>query len=162
VLIVQHIAPEFTEGFARWLGASLRGTRTVAVAVHGARAAVDGVYVAPAAQHLGMSSTGTIALSDAPAVGGFRPSATWLFESLAKRFGAAAVGVTLSGMGTDGLEGTRALRAAGGLIIAQDRESSLVFGMPGAVAEAGLADIMLEPSAMGGYIGGLMERSRSA
>jgi two-component system chemotaxis response regulator CheB len=162
VLIVQHIAPEFTEGFAHWLAGSLRGKRSVAIAKHGAKPAGDGVYVAPADQHLGLSSAGALLLSEAPAIGGFRPSASFLFDSIAKRHGAAAIGVTLSGMGTDGIEGSHVLRAAGGVIIAQDRESALVFGMPGAVADAGLADIMLEPGAMGGYIAGIVERSRPA
>jgi two-component system chemotaxis response regulator CheB len=160
VLVVQHIAAEFAAGFAAWLDTELGAARRVVVATQGARPLERTVYVAPAGRHLGLApGGGAIQLSDAPPMGGFRPSVTYLFESLARELGAAAIGVILSGMGSDGVAGLRALRDAGGLVIAQDRESSLVYGMPGAVTLAGIAETSLEPSAIGPYIAAAMGRA---
>src|SRR6185436_555314 len=82
-------------------------------------------------------------VSDAPPVGGFRPSASYLFETAARTFGAATLAVVLTGMGQDGVEGLRAVRQAGGEVIAQDEASSVVYGMPGAAARAGVVDLVL-------------------
>jgi len=155
ILAVQHIAPGFIVGFASWLEGELRGSRgsrKVVVAQSGMVLRGDTVYLAPDGQHLGVTASATVSLSDQPPVGGFRPSASHLFESLALVFGDAAIGVILSGMGSDGVEGLRALRAAGGLVIAQNRESSLVYGMPAAAREAGIVDISLAPAAIGAYL----------
>ncbi len=74
---------------------------------------------------------------------GFRPSATWLFSSVAHRFGAGALAVILTGMGRDGVAGLAEVRWAGGLIVAQDEASSVEYGMPRAAVQAGLADFVL-------------------
>jgi two-component system chemotaxis response regulator CheB len=79
-------------------------------------------------------------LSQAAPIGGFRPSGTFLFESVAKAFGAASAHVILTGMGQDGLPGLRQAHAAGARVVAQDEATSVVFGMPGAAVEAGIAD----------------------
>jgi len=76
-------------------------------------------------------------------VEGFRPSASWLFSSVALHFGEVAVAVILSGMGQDGIAGLVEIRRAGGLIVAQDEASSAVYGMPRAAAEARLPDFVL-------------------
>ncbi len=81
-----------------------------------------------------------------------RPSVDLLFRSAALAYGGGVVGVVLTGMGSDGLEGCRAVRAAGGKILVQDRESSAVWGMPGAVARAGLADQVLPAEAIAGAV----------
>ncbi|BDG06086.1 chemotaxis-specific protein-glutamate methyltransferase CheB [Anaeromyxobacter oryzae] len=147
ILVVQHIALGFAEGFARWLASA--GPLPVRVATDGQPLAAGTVYVAPDDRHLGVSSDGArIALSDAPPVSGFRPSGTHLFKSVAAAFGVGSVGVILSGMGRDGVEGLRLLRTAGGRIVAQDEASSAVHGMPGAAVEAGLADAVLPPDAI--------------
>jgi two-component system, chemotaxis family, protein-glutamate methylesterase/glutaminase len=101
------------------------------------------VYLAPDDRHLVVSPGGVATLSVAPPVGGFRPSGTPLFESVARGFGRSAVAVILTGMGEDGVAGLRTVRQAGGRIIAQDEKSSVVFGMPGAAIAAGLADDVL-------------------
>jgi two-component system chemotaxis response regulator CheB len=77
---------------------------------------------------------------DTPPVNGFRPSGSVLFESVGRIFKNAAVAVILTGMGDDGVAGLRAVRSAGGEIIAQDEATSVVFGMPGAAVSAGLVD----------------------
>jgi two-component system chemotaxis response regulator CheB len=77
------------------------------------------------------------------------PSVDPMFESMAEVFGKRALGVVLSGMGRDGAEGARHLVEAGGRILVQDRESSTIWGMPGAVANAGLASAVLPPDEIG-------------
>lgn len=136
VLVVQHIAEGFVTGLARWLGTAT--VLPVCVAEHGTETVGGEVYLAPDGRHLGLRGT-RIHLSTAPAIGGFRPSANVLFTSLAESHGPAAAAVVLTGMGNDGVEGAAALRSGGGLVLAQDADSSVVFGMPRAVASAGLA-----------------------
>jgi len=96
------------------------------------------VYLAPDDRHLALVDRDTLVTAMTEAVGGFRPSATVLFESVAKVYRAAAIGVILTGMGDDGLVGLRALHATGAQIIAQDEASSVVFGMPGAALASGI------------------------
>ena len=141
ILVVQHIARGFVEGFAAWLNttASLR----VKVAEDGELLCGRTVYVAPDDRHLGATDRSTITVSNAPPIDGFRPSATFLFDSIARVFGSSAVAVILTGMGRDGVAGLRAIRETGGRVIAQDEESSVVFGMPGAAVSEGLADATL-------------------
>lgn len=140
VLVVQHIAPGFTGGLARWLATAT--SLPVQVADDGERARRGTVYVGRDGAHLLLGGDGRLRLVATPPVGGFRPSVSSLFASLAERRGVSAAGVVLTGMGMDGLEGARAIRAAGGVVLAQDEESSAVFGMPRAVVDAGLADFI--------------------
>lgn len=142
VLVVQHMAKGFAGGFAAWLNTVAASLR-VTVAQHGEPLCARTVYVAPDDRHLGVADASTIAISNAALIDGFRPSGTFLFESVAKTFGNAMVAVVLTGMGTDGVAGLRAVRLAGGRIIAQDEETSVVFGMPGAAVSAGLADVTM-------------------
>jgi two-component system, chemotaxis family, protein-glutamate methylesterase/glutaminase len=138
ILVVQHIAQGFVSGFASWLNTNV--AMRVKVAEQAEPLAARTIYVAPDDRHLGVGDGPAILLSSAAPIGGFRPSATFLFRSVAKAFGSSALAVVLTGMGEDGLDGLRAMRQAGGLILAQDEESSVVFGMPGAVVGAALAD----------------------
>ncbi len=141
ILVVQHIAPGFAGGLVSWLNTVC--DLHVKLAEHGERLKPHTVYVAPDGRHLGVTRQGAAALSEAPPIGGFRPSATFLFESVARIFGPAAVCVILTGMGEDGLAGLRAVRQTGGRVLAQDERSSVIFGMPGAAIAAGLADHVL-------------------
>jgi len=137
VVVVQHIAPGFVEGLVRWLNS---GTPLhVRLARQGETLAPGHVYVAPDGTHLQVNGDGTAALDDGEPLGGFRPAASVLFSSLGRSFGPASAAVVLTGMGVDGLEGARELRTRGGLVLAQDEDTSTVFGMPRAVADAGLA-----------------------
>jgi two-component system chemotaxis response regulator CheB len=141
VLIVQHMAPGFVGGLASWLdaGTALR----VKVAESGERLTNGVAYLAPDDHHLGVSDRRTLQVSNAPPCGGFRPSGTFLFDSVARVYGSAAVGVILTGMGDDGCTGLVALRQAGGRIIAQDEATSVVFGMPAAAIAAGVVHLTL-------------------
>jgi two-component system chemotaxis response regulator CheB len=146
ILIVQHITQGFCAGLADWL--NKEGNVHVKVARDGEPLKGHTAYLAPDDQHLGVSSDGSILLSQSPPVGGFRPSGTFLFESVAKVFGPAALAVILTGMGEDGVAGLSAVRQAGGRILAQDEKSSVVFGMPGAAVHHGLPDQVLPLEAM--------------
>src|SRR5690606_10398801 len=101
------------------------------------------VYFAGDDRHLGVSSRDLLQVSDSVPLDGFRPSANYLFSSVAQQFGPAAVGVVLTGMGRDGTEGLKALRKAGGKVIAQDEATSVVFGMPGSAVSAGVVHEVL-------------------
>lgn len=147
VLLVQHIALGFAEGFARWL--ATLGPLPARVAVDGAPLPTGTILVAPDERHLGVTPDGArVALSDAPPLGGFRPSGTHLFRSVAAAFGGDGIGVILSGMGRDGVAGLQDLRAAGGRVLAQELATCAVDGMPGAAIEAGLASAVLSPDAI--------------
>jgi two-component system, chemotaxis family, protein-glutamate methylesterase/glutaminase len=155
VLVVQHIGGGFDRGLVDWLNGVARVR--VTMAMQGKQLAPATVYVAPHDRHLGVSRSGRILLSDGPPIGGHRPSATHLFRSVAAAYGPNAVGVILTGIGADGCEGLQTLRQAGGTVLAQDRESSVVYGMPGAVVDAGIADRVLALGAMADAIEELVQ-----
>lgn len=127
VLLVQHISEGFEEGFARWLS-DMTG-QSVCLATSGQKLE-PGIWMAPNGTHLTVSSPTRIALEPKNARDIHSPSGNPLFESLAKQFGARAVGVLLTGMGDDGARGLLALKQAGGTTIIQDEASSLIWGMP--------------------------------
>lgn len=138
VLVVQHIAGGFIDGLATWLAGAT--SLPVHVAFDGEPVRGGHVYLAPDHHHLGVTA-GRISLTSGTATGGFRPSANVLFASLADTYGATAAAVILSGMGHDGVDGAQKLREAGGLVLAQD-DTSVIFGMPRAIAAAGLAHLV--------------------
>jgi len=102
----------------------------------------------------------TIALDEGPAMHGVRPSADHLFQSVAEQFGAASIGVVLTGMGKDGAEGLRAIRAAGGVGIVQDRATSTIYGMPqAALKRAGAERVVGLPAVAPTIVSMLAERA---
>jgi two-component system chemotaxis response regulator CheB len=141
ILAIQHIASGFVDGVAEWLDASV--SLTVKMAKNNDILKPGRVYLAPDGHQLGVANKSRVLVADAPPVKGFRPSATYLFDSVARVFGNEALGIILTGMGDDGVEGLRLLHKAGGGVIAQDESSSIVFGMPKAAIEAGVADRIL-------------------
>ncbi len=151
ILIVQHITEGYCEGLATWLDAA--SSLKVVLAVGGEPLKPQTAYIAPDNKHLGVSAERAIIVSAAPPIRGFRPSGTYLFESAAHVFGSSMIAVILTGMGDDGVAGLRAVREAGGRIIAQDEASSVVFGMPGAAVSAGLADMVMPLSAIAAQLG---------
>lgn len=129
VLIVQHMTASFMGAFIQWL-ADACGAAVVEAAA-GVRPQTGRIYVAPADLHLTIRA-GRLHLDDGPVVAMQRPSGSVLFESMAQEYGAAAIGVLLTGMGVDGASGLHAIRAAGGYTIAEDESTAVVYGMPGA------------------------------
>ena len=143
MLVVQHMAEGFIEGFVEWLdGAS---QLAVQMATDGERLQPGHVYVAPDDRQMGVRRDGCLVLTDDGPEHGLRPSVSYLFRSLAAVQGARAIAVLLSGMGRDGAEALAELKAAGAITIAQDAASSVVHGMPGAAIELGAARYVLSP-----------------
>lgn len=147
VLIVQHMSNGFIDGVAASLDASV--PMRVKVATDGERLRAGVAYLAPDGCQLGVSGQSRIRVSDDAPVDGFRPSGSYLFNSIARGFNARSLAVVLTGMGSDGTGGLRALRKAGGRVIAQDEASSAVFGMPKSAIGAGLVDFVLPLPSIG-------------
>jgi two-component system, chemotaxis family, protein-glutamate methylesterase/glutaminase len=128
ILVVQHITKGFASGLAEWL--NHQTDLHVVLAGHGDAVLAGTVLLAPDDYHLEVNVQGVVELSKQPVYRGLRPSANYLFQSLARAYGARAAGVILTGMGDDGCDGLETLHAAGGLTIAQDEQNCVVFGMP--------------------------------
>ena len=144
ILIVQHIATGFTEALVAWLAQS--SGFAVHVAAHDEYPLPGHAYVAPDGSHMKLAQGGRIALSaDAPE-NGHRPSVSHLFRSVATALGRNALGVLLTGMGTDGAEELRLMREKGAVTIAQDQASSIVHGMPGQAISLEAAAYVLSPA----------------
>jgi two-component system, chemotaxis family, protein-glutamate methylesterase/glutaminase len=141
IVVVQHIARDFTRAFADWLGGSCMVR--VKVAESGERLRPGTVYIAPDDGHVGISADRSITVSHAAAIGGFRPSATFLFESAARVYGPRLVAVVLTGMGTDGAAGLEAAHAAGAYVLAQDEATSVVYGMAQEAVRRGAVDAVV-------------------
>jgi len=153
VLIVQHLPKNFTKFFAQRLDAAC--ALTVREATDGARVAPGTVWIAPGDLHLEAHSTDrgvVLATNDGPLVNSCRPAADVLFRTAATCFGAATLAVVLTGMGQDGLDGCRRIREVGGQVIVQDKATSVVWGMPGQVTAAGLAEAVLPISDLGAEV----------
>ena len=140
IVVVQHMPPEFTASLARSLDqvCALR----VREAAGGEALQPGDVWIAPGGRHLRVHREGgraTLEVTEDPPEQSCRPSVDYLFRSLADGYGAGCVGVVLTGMGEDGWLGARAVHVAGGDVLAQDRESAAVYGMPRGPIEAGIA-----------------------
>ncbi len=144
VFIVQHMPKDFTRSLAQRL--DLTSPMPVAEAVDNEIVSANRVYMAPGGVHMVVadSPAGPVVRLDTGApVWGVRPAADPLFKSAARIFGRNTIGVILTGMGRDGAEGLKALRAAGGTAVVQDESTSLIYGMPQAALAAGGADFIL-------------------
>jgi two-component system chemotaxis response regulator CheB len=150
ILVTQHLPISFMGYFAAQL--AVLGGRPCEVATDRMRVRPGRMIVAPGDAHMRlmrMSDGWSIRLSDERSLSGCMPSVDPMFESIADVFGKRALAVVLSGMGRDGAEGARHLVEAGARILVQDRESSVIWGMPGAVANAGHASAVLPPDEIG-------------
>ncbi len=144
ILVVQHMPADFTKTLAETI--SKRTPWTCREGIDGEEITGGRIYLAPGGIHMIVEGPGArkkIRLDDGAKVNFCRPSADPLFESAAKAYGGKVLSVVLTGMGHDGRDGARAIIDAGGTVIAQDEDSSTVWGMPGAVAEGGLCSAVL-------------------
>jgi len=149
IVIVQHMARGFIDGLVRWLDDAV--SLTVKVAEQGEGLNASTVYVSPDDRHMTVERSRHLSLAKGEPVDGHCPSATVLFRSVAA-FGPKSVCVILTGMGNDGTDGLRAVRSAGGVVLAQDEASSPVFGMPRAAIDAGITDLTMAPKAIARYL----------
>src|ERR1700738_778021 len=144
VLITQHMPPTFTTIFAEHLARSSH--RPAHEAVDGEIVKAGQIYVAPGGRHMRVARHGTdavIALDDGPPVNFCKPAVDPLFTSAVNVWQGATLAVVLTGMGSDGMRGGKEIVTAGGSVIAQDEASSVVWGMPGAAAHAGICAAIL-------------------
>jgi two-component system chemotaxis response regulator CheB len=156
VLITQHMPPTFTPILAEHL--TRASGRPAAEAADGEPVCAGRIYVAPGGRHMRLERRDgepTITLDDGPAVHFCKPAVDPLFSSAAAVWGAAVLAVVLTGMGQDGARGAAAVVAAGGGVIVQDEATSVVWGMPGTVAQAGHASAVLPLDQIGPRLVGL-------
>jgi two-component system chemotaxis response regulator CheB len=144
VLLVQHMPPLFTRLLAERLNSTCQ--LRVREAQHGSSVEPGEILIAPGDFHMTLAGSGSgvkVCLDQSPRQNSCRPAVDALFSSTGEVYGGAALAVILTGMGQDGLRGVQILRARGATVLAQDEASSVVWGMPGAVVNAGLADRVL-------------------
>ena len=150
IVIVQHMPKEFTGHLAERLSKMCK--HRVSEASHGQALEPEHIYLAPGGSHLEIQKRGKafiLALHNGPPENSCRPSADVLFRSAAKIFHSDTLALVLTGMGNDGLQGCKMIASEGGVVIAQDEPSSVVWGMPGHVVRAGLADTVLSLDRVG-------------
>jgi two-component system chemotaxis response regulator CheB len=153
ILITQHLPAVFVPFFARQVEAA--SGRTARIAEDAMELRPEEILLAPGDAHLRLEQRGArvlVRLDRSAARGGCLPSVDVMLDSVACTFGRAALGVMLSGMGRDGLAGSRELVARGGTMLAQDRQSCAVWGMPRVVVEAGLACAVLPPAGLAALV----------
>jgi len=156
-VVVQHMPPVFTASFAEqissYIGIPAREP------FDGERLVRGTIYIAPGGRHLGIDRRLghiTASINDGPPVRFCRPAVDVLFNDAARHLGPAALGLVLTGMGADGTEGAGALRRAGAAVIAQDEQSSTIWGMPGSIVRAQHASAVIGLDDIGAAIRGLV------
>jgi two-component system chemotaxis response regulator CheB len=140
IILIQHNTSGFDKGFVQWLNDCT--PLEVRLALEGEIPVGRKIYVAPTDRHLLIEEKGFV-YNDGEIVNNQKPAADILFKSAASYYGNEVISVVLTGMGADGAEGTRYIRQAGGVTIAQNEETSLIYGMPKAAAETGCVDMIL-------------------
>jgi len=160
ILIVQHIAEGFVDGLTEWLRRSTR--LGVQLATSGCPVRGGQVYLAPDGVHMGIDAKGRIVLEGSAPEHSQRPSASYLFRSVAAACGGRAVGALLTGMGRDGARELRELRDTGAVTVAQNAESCVVFGMPAEAIRLGAAQHVLPPEGIGDLLCALTGVARIA
>jgi two-component system chemotaxis response regulator CheB len=160
IVVIQHMTDGFTASMLRWLRE--RCALQIKIAEEGDAIVPRRVLFTPETLHMVVGIGGRVHLSDAEPVNGHRPSIDVTFKSIAKIYGARSAGVLLTGMGADGAQGLLAIRHAGGITMAQNEESSPIFGMPRAAIELGAAQQVLSPTGIIRSLNALhVERVRS-
>lgn len=143
ILIVQHITPGFINGLVDWLRQVTN--IPIHIAFNGQSVLPGNIYFAPDDQHMEIMQNGKIVLNKQDKVNGLRPTVSHLFNSIANVYGKNSIGILLSGMGRDGVEELKLLKEKGAITIAQDKESSVVYGMPGEAVKINAATYILSP-----------------
>jgi len=156
IVIVQHMAAGFVQGFVEWLGETT-GYR-VRVACQGEPLEPGRAHVAPDGFHMGVTKRGRLLLAAEAPENGLRPSVSYLFRSVADVYGKRAAAVLLTGMGKDGAEELKRLKDGGAITFAQDEASSVVFGMPGEAIRLGGASYVLSPDGVASALRRLVAR----
>ena len=162
VLITQHMPPTFTAVLAEHLARV--GKCSVHEAMDGEEISAGSVYLAPGGRHMKVSrrdGTAVISLEDGPLVNFCKPAVDPMFASAAEVWGSKVLALVLTGMGADGLAGARKIVAAGGHVFAQDEATSVVWGMPGQVTNAGLCSAVLPLPDIAGKLTRLFTGERS-
>lgn len=141
VVIAQHISEDFIHSLAQWLD----GISALSVKVGRERdkIAPGNIYLSPAASHMEVNANGRVSLASSRPEDIYHPSCDRLLSSVAASFGQGGIGVILTGMGDDGARGMKAIKEAGGATVAQDEETSIIFGMPAVAIREGSADRVL-------------------
>jgi len=155
LLIIQHIAPGFVQGFADWLANSCRFP--VKIAAQSEFPMPGHAYIAPDGVHMGVNAGGRIIFDGSAPENGLRPSVSYLFRSVAEVFGKSSVGVLLTGMGKDGAHELKMLKEKGAITIAQDKKSCVVYGMPGEAVNLNAATYVLSPPKIAELLAGLLK-----
>ncbi len=143
ILIVQHMSVGFTQGFVQWLAQS--STLPVHLAMHGEHIRPGHVYVAPDEFHMKVERGETVVLKKDEPEHGLRPSVSYLFRSVREVYGGDVVAGLLSGMGRDGADELKFLKDNGALTFAQEKDSCVVYGMPGEAVRLDAATLVLTP-----------------
>jgi len=141
IVVVQHLDPRHRSLMADIL--SRRTSLQVKEAKEGTRLSPGSAYIAPPNRHLLVNSDSTLSLSQSELVHFVRPSADLLFESVAASYKDRSIAVVLSGTGSDGSMGVKAIKKMGGTVIVQDEKTAEFFGMPGAAVQTGSVDFIL-------------------
>jgi two-component system chemotaxis response regulator CheB len=162
VLITQHMPPTFTAVLAEHLARVAK--RPVREAVDGEEITAGVIYLAPGGKHMKVArrdNTVVIAIEDGPLVNFCKPAVDPLFASAAEVWGSKVLALVLTGMGSDGLAGAKTIVAAGGHVMAQDEATSVVWGMPGQVTNAGLCSAVLPLPEIAGKLSRLFSGERA-
>lgn len=146
IMVAQHISPGFVDSLVAWQNRIT--PLKVKIALNDEPLVPGTVYYAPGGKHLSLSNQHTVQLIDCSSKDIYRPSCDRLFSSVAMSSGSKSTGIILTGMGDDGVIGLAKIKNAGGWTIAQDQESSLVFGMPKIAIDSGCVDQTLSLSAI--------------
>jgi two-component system, chemotaxis family, protein-glutamate methylesterase/glutaminase len=141
IFLVLHMPAAFTKQFVSQLAEV--SSLPVKEAEHNETPQPGTIYLCPGSHHLRLSSTGNISLDPGPRIDGYRPCADVAFEAVACYARALAMGVVLTGMGSDAAKGAKAMKAAGGYVVAQDEATSMIFGMPSEAIKTGAVDQVL-------------------
>jgi two-component system chemotaxis response regulator CheB len=143
IIIVQHMTDGFIRGFVDWLSRSVRFP--IHLAAHNEMMQPGHAYFAPDGTHLGVGRSGRLQLIDSPPERGLRPAVSVLFRSVAAVYGSRTVAILMTGMGSDGAAELKQLKDLGATTVAQDRDSSVIFGMPGEAVKRDAATWILPP-----------------